>query len=168
MDLIISSKEFAFERAQARIFPSDWDSTANLSRGDPVLLFEPTELVDGRIISAAVRQPGEFVLLLCELTVRRFRDNRRFDVRWFAAQFNLTETEVQEGSARVTANPMGLFRVSIFDQTNRPLQRRQLMLHWNQMSVQLMTDENGAVLLLHNPTHVCFDTETPKIAVESL
>ena len=167
MNLAISSKEFAFERAQARVFPSDWDSTANLSQADPVLLFEPTELVDDRIISAAARQPGEFMLLLSELTVRRLRDNRRFDVPWFAAQFNLTDTEMQKGTATVVLNPTGVFRVSIFDRTNRPLPRRQLMLHWGQMNIQLVTDENGTVFFLDNPTHFRIDMETPKIAVAS-
>jgi hypothetical protein len=169
VDLAISSKEFAFERAQARVFPSDWDSTANLSQRDPLLLFEPTELVNGRIISAAARQPGEFMLLLSELTVRRLHDNRSFDVPWFAAQFNLTDPDVQKAAATVLLNPTGVFRVSIFDRTNRPLhRRRQVMLHWGQMNIQLVADENGAVLLLDNPTHFRFDTETTKIAVESL
>lgn len=168
MNLAISSKEFAFERAQARVFPSDWDSTTNLSQGDPVLLFEPSELVDDRIISAAARQPGEFTLLLNELTVRRLRDNRRFDVPWFAAQFNLTDPEVQKGTATVVLNPTGVFRVSIFDRTNRPWHRHKLVLHWGQMTIQLATDEKGVLLFLDNPTHFRIDTETPKIAIESL
>ncbi len=167
MNLIISSKEFTFERAQARVFPSDWDGTANLSQGDPVLLFEPAELVDNCIISSAAPQPGEFMLLLSELTVRRLRDNRRFDVPWFAAQFNLTDPDVKKGAATVVLNPTGVFRVSIFDRTNRPLPHRQLMLHWGQMDIQLETDENGTVFFLDNPTHFRVDMETPKIAVES-
>lgn len=168
MDLAIYSKDFGFERAQARVYPSDWDSAANLSEGDPLLLFEPTELVNGRIISSAARQPGEFILLLTELTVRRLHDNRGFDVPWFAAQFNLTEPDVKKGAATVLLNPRGVFRVSIFDRTNRPLHRRQLMLHSPQMNIQLVTDENGAVLFLDNPTHFRIDMETPKIAIESL
>lgn len=168
MNLAISSKEFAFERAQARVFPSDWDSTANLAQGDPVHLFEPTELVDNRIISSPAQQPGEFMLLLSELTVQRLHDNRRFDVPWFAAQFNLTDPEVQKGTATVVLNPTGVFRVSIFDRTNRPLHSRQLMLHWGRMTIELVTDQNGAVFFLDNPTHFRIDAETPKIAVESL
>jgi hypothetical protein len=133
-----------------------------------VLLFEPSELVDNRSISAAARQPGEFMLLLSELTVRRLRDNRRFDVPWFAAQFNLTDPDVKKGAATVVLNPTGVFRVSFFDRTNGPMHRRQVMLHWGQMTIQLVTDENGAVFFLDNPTHFRIDTETPKIAVESL
>ena len=168
MNLAISSKEFAFERAQARVFPSDWDSATNLSQGDPVLLSEPSELVDNRIISAAARQPGEFMLLLSELIVRRLHDDRRFDVPWFAAQFNLSDAEVQSGTATVVLNPTGVFRVSIFDRTKRPLHRRQLVLYWGQMTIQLATDENGVVFFLDNPTHFRIDTETPTIAIESL
>lgn len=165
MNLTISSEEFAFERAQARAFPSDWDSTTNLSQGDPVLLFEPSELVDNRIISAVARQPGEFMLVLSELTVRRLHDNRQFGVPWFAAQFNLTGPEVQNGTATVVLNPTGVFRVSIIDRTDRTFHRRQLVLHWGQMTIQVATDENGVVFFLENPTHFWIDR---KIAIESL
>lgn len=102
-----------------------------------MLLFEATELIDGRFISASVSEPGEFVLLLSELTVRRFHDDRRFNVPWFSAQFNLTDPDVQEGSATVIVNPTGLFRVSIFDRAQQPLHGRQLMLYCDRMTIQL-------------------------------
>ena len=110
------------------------------------------------------------MLLLTELTVQRLRDNRSFDVPWFAAQFNLTDADLQKGTATVLLKPTGVFRVSIFDSTNRPLHRRQLMLHRGQMNmnIQLVTAEDGAVLILDNPTYFRIDKETSKIAIESL
>lgn len=133
-----------------------------------MLLFEATELIDSRIISASVSEPGEFVLLLSELTVRRFHDNRRFDVPWFCAQFNLTDPDVQEGSATVIVNPTGLFRVSIFDRAQQPLHGRQLVLYCDRMTIQLVTDENGGVFLLDNPTHLRINAGTARIAIEPL
>lgn len=133
-----------------------------------MLLFEATELIDDHVISAGVPEPGEFVLLLSASTVRRFHDNRRFEVPWFAAHFNLTDSETQQGRATVIVNPTGLFRVSIFDRAQQPLHGRQLMLYWDQMNIELVTDENGGVLLLDNPTHLRVDAGTARIAIEPL
>jgi len=61
VDLTISSRQLGFQRGQARIFPSDWDSPSNLARGDPAVLFEPFNLVDGHIASVAIPGPGEYL-----------------------------------------------------------------------------------------------------------
>ena len=147
MDLAISSGQFGFQRGQARIFPSDWDSRSNLARGEPPVLFEPFNVVDGHIASVAISGPGEYQLLLTELTVRRFHDSEHFQVPWFAAHFGVTEADIQQGSATVSLNTPGLFRVSIFDRrTHLPLHGVQLTAHCDNMAINFATDEKGAIL----------------------
>ena len=170
MDLVISSGQFGFQRGQARIFPSDWDSRSNLARGDPAVLFEPLNLVDDHIASVAIPGPAEYELLLTELTVRRLHDNEHFQVPWFAAHFGLTEADIQQGSATVGLNTPGVFRVSIFDRgTHLPLHGVQLTAHCdNNMTVKFATDENGAILFLISPMQFGIDIEKATISVASL
>ena len=153
MVLSIACKQFAFERAQARIIPVDWGDPSSLARGDPAALFESIDVVDDRIASVTVPAPGEFLLLLTELMVRRFHDNRRFQVVPFFARFNLTDADVMQGSARVILNPVGVFRVSIFDRGHEPLRGRELVLSRDNMTISFLTDADGGVLFLGNPTH---------------
>ena len=171
MDLTISSRQLGFQRGQARIFPSDWDSPSNLARGDPAVLFEPFNLVDGHIVSVAIPGPGEYHLLLTELTVRRFRDNEHFQVPWFAAHFGVTEADIQQGCATVSLNTPGVFRVSIFDRrTHVPLHGLPLRAHCDNTTINLPTDENGAILFLISPMQfgINIDIERATISVASL
>jgi len=144
----------------------------NLARGDPSVLSGPFAVVDDRIASAPVSGAGEYQLLLTELTVRRFQDNRQFQVSWFAAHFGVTEADIQQGSARVSLNSPGVFRVSIFDRlTHLPLHGFQLTAHCdNNMTANLATDENGAILFLISPMQFVIDIDTEKatISVASL
>ena len=169
MDLAISSGQFAFQRGQARIFPSDWDSESNLARGDPVALSGPFDLVDGHIASVALPYPGEYLLLLTQLTVRRSHDNQHFQVPWFAARFGVTEADMGRGSATVSLNTPALFRVSIFDRrTHLPFHDLQLTAHYDQMTIKVATDENGTILFLTSPTQFAIDIEKATISVASL
>ena len=170
MDLVISSRQFGFQRGQARIFPSDWDSRSNLARGDPAVFFEPLNVVDDRIASVAVPSPGEYVVLLTQLTLRRFHDNKQFQVPWFSAPFGVTEADIRQGSATVSLNTPGVFRVSIFDRrTHLPLHGVQLTAHCdNNMTVKFATDENGAILFLISPMQFGIDIEKATISVASL
>ena len=171
VDLAISSREFAFQRGQARIFPSDWDSPSNLARGDPAVLFEPLNLVDDHIASVAIAGPAEYELLLTGLTVRRFQDNEHFQVPWFAAHFGLTEADIQQGSATVSLNTPGVFRVSIFDRgTHLPFYGFRLRAHYDNATINFATDENGAILFLISPMQFSIDIEIEKatISVASL
>ena len=169
MDLAISSREFGFQRGQARIFPSDWDSRSNLARGDPAVLFEPFNVVDDHIASVAVPNPGEYLLLLTQLTVRRFHDSEHFQVPWFSARFGVTEADIRQGSATVSLNTPGVFRVSIFDRrTHLPLAGLQVRVHYDQMTFKFVTDENGAILFLISPTQFGIDIEKATISVASL
>jgi hypothetical protein len=169
VDLAISSRQFGFQRGQARIFLSDWDSRSNLARSDPAVLFEPFNVVDDHIASVAVSGPGEYLLLLTQLTVRRFHDNQHFQVPWFAAHFGVTEADIQQGSATVSLNTPGVFRVSIFDRHTRlPLHGLQLTAHCDRMTANFATDENGAILFLISPTQLGIDIEKATISVASL
>ncbi len=169
MDLAISSGQFGFQRGQARIFPSDWDSRSNLARGDPVVLSGPFNVVDDHIASVALPGPGEYLLFLVQLTVRRFQDSQLFQVPWFAAYFGITEADVEQGSATVSLNPTGVFRVSICDRRRHlPLHGLQLTAHGHQMTIKFATDENGAILFLISPTQFAIDIEKATISVESL
>jgi hypothetical protein len=169
VDLAISSRQFGFQRGQARIFPSDWDSRSNLARGDPAVLFEPFKVVDDHIASVAIPGPAEYQLLLTELTLRRFHDNKRFQVPWFGAHFGVSEADIQQGSATVSLNTPGVFRVSIFDRrTHLPLHGLQLTAHCDNMTINFATDENGAILFLISPIQFGIDTEKATISVASL
>jgi hypothetical protein len=169
VDLAISSGHFGFQRGQARIFPSDWDSRSNLARGDPAVLFEPFNVVDGHIASVAISGPGEYQLLLTELTVRRFHDSEHFQGPWFAAHFGVTEADIQQGSATVSLNTPGLFRISIFDRrTHLPLHGLQLTAHCDNTTINFATDETGAILFLISPMQFGIDIEKATISVASL
>ncbi len=171
MDLDISSTQFGFQRAQARIFPSDWDSPSNLARGDPAVLSGPFNVLDDHIASVAVAVPGpgEYLLLLTQLTVRRFHDSEHFQVPWFSARFGVTEADIRQGSATVSLNTPGVFRVSIFDRrTHLPLAGLQVRVHYDQMTFKFVTDENGAILFLISPTQFGIDIEKATISVASL
>jgi hypothetical protein len=169
VDLAISSGQFGFQRGQARIFPSDWDSISNLARGDPLVLSGPFNVVDDHIASVALPVPGEYLLLLTQLTVRRSHDNQHFEVPWFAARFGITEADIRQGSATVSLNTPGVFRVSIFDRcTHLPLHDLQLTARCDQMTMKCATDENGAILFLISPTQFAMDIEKATISVESL
>jgi hypothetical protein len=166
--LALSSDRFGFERAQAKVIPSNWDNPSNLARGDPAALYEATDVVDDRIASVIVPGPGEFLLSLTQLTVRRFHDHLRFLVPWFASRFELTDADIQHGSARVSLNPTGVFRVSIFDRARQLLQGRQLTIYHDGMTIRLVSDEHGAILFLGNPTQFSIDPEMAVITIESL
>jgi len=167
--LAISSGQFGFQRGQARIFPSDWDSRSNLARGNPLVLSGPFNVVNGHIASVALPGPGEYLLLLTQLTVRRSHDNQHFQVPWFAARFGVTEADIRRGSATVSLNTPGVFRVSIFDRrTHLPLHDLQLTAHCDQMTINLATDENGAILFLISPAQFAIDIEKATISVGSL
>jgi hypothetical protein len=169
VDLAISSEQFGFQRGQARIFPSDWDSRSNLARGDPLVLSGPFDIVDGHIASVALPYPGEYLLLLTQLTVRRSHDNQHFQVPWFAARFGVNEADIGRGSATARLNTPGLFRVSIFDRgTHLPLHDLQLTAHCDQMTIRVATDENGTILFLISPTQFAIDIEKATISVGSL
>jgi hypothetical protein len=169
VDLAISSTQFGFQRGQARVFPSDWDSESNLARGDPAALFEPFNVVDDHIASVAIPGPAEYKLLLTELTVRRLHDNEHFQVPWFAAHFGVTEADMQRGSATVSPNTPGVFRVSIFDRsTHLPLHGLQLTAHCENMTIRFATDENGSTLFLISPMQFNIDVEKATICVASL
>jgi len=167
--LAISSAQFGFQRGQARIFPSDWDSPSNLARGDPAVLFKPLNLVDDHIASVAIAGPAEYELLLTELTVRRFHNNEHFQVPWFAAHFALTEADIQQGSATVGLNTPGVFRVSIFDRgTHLPLRGFRLRVHYDNATINFAADENGAILFLISPMQLGIDVEDATISMSSL
>jgi hypothetical protein len=169
VDLTISSSQFGFHTGQARIFPPDWDSRSNLARTDPVVFFEPFNLVDDYIASIAAPVPGEYQLLLTELIVRRFHDNRHFQVPWFAAHFGVTEADIQQGSATVSLDSLGVFRVSIFDRrTHLPLSGLQLTAHCDDVTINFDTDETGAILFLGSPMHFGIDIEKATISIGSL
>jgi hypothetical protein len=169
VDLAISSGQFGCLRGQARILPSDWDSRSNLARGDPVVLSGPFNVVDDHIASVALPGPGEYLLILVQLTVRRFHDNEPFQVPWFAAHFAVTEADIQQGSATVSLNTPGVFRVSIFDRrTHLPLPGLQLTAHCDNTSINFATDEAGAILFLISPMQFGIDIEKATISVASL
>jgi len=169
VDLAISSGQFGFQRGKARIFPPDWDSRSNLARGDPAVLLEPINVVDGHIASIAVPVPGEYQLLLTELTVRRLHDNQHFQVPWFASNFGVTEADIRRGSATVSLNTPGVFRVSIFDRRTRlPLHGLKLTGHCDNMTINFATDEAGATLFLISPMQFGIDIEKATVSVASL
>jgi hypothetical protein len=169
VDLAISSGQFGFQRGHARIFPSDWDSRSNLARGDPLVLSGPFNVVDGHIASVALPYPGEYLLLFTQLTVRRSHDDQHFQVPWFAARFGATEADIGRGSATVSLNTPGLFRVSIFDRrAHLPLHDLQLTAHCDQMTIKVATDENGAILFLISPIQFAIDIEKATVSVESV
>jgi hypothetical protein len=171
VNLAISSGQFGFQKGQARVFLSDWDSASNLARGDPAALFEPVNVVDDHIASVAISSPGEYQLLLTELTVRRFHDSEHFQVPWFAAHFGVTEADIQQGSATVSLDTPGVFRVSIFDRrTHLPLHGLRLRAHCDNATINFATDENGAILFLISPMQfgIDIDIEKATISVASL
>jgi hypothetical protein len=103
------------------------------------------------------------------LTVQRSHDNQHFQVPWFAAHFGVTESDIQQGSATVSLNSPGVFRVSIFDRRTRlPLPGFQLTAHCDNMTIEFATDENGAILFLTSPPQFGIDIEKATISVESL
>jgi len=134
-----------------------------------VVLFKPFDVVDDHIASAAVPRPGEYQLLLTELTVRRFHDNEHFQVFWFAAHFGVTEADIHQGSTTISLDTPSVFRVSIFDRrAHLPLRGSRLAAHSDNMVINFATDETGAVLFLISPMQFGVDIEKATISVASL
>ena len=83
----------------------------------------------------------------------------------------LTEADIQQGCATISLNTPGVFRVSIFDRrTHVPLHGLPLRAHCDNTTINLPTDENGAILFLISPMQfgINIDIEKATISVASL
>lgn len=74
MDLLLESREFTFDRADAYLLAKDWESQLDESTSPP----SAQPLKSGRIRQCAIRRPGDYLLICAGLSLTRVLDRRMF------------------------------------------------------------------------------------------
>jgi len=113
------------------------------------------QLQQGEVKDASVEGPGDFQLLLANLSIARFSDKRTFFVPLFLAPalIRIGEAEIMNGTTVVSIQSDGLFCVTLFDPHERkPLAHGKLKLSVDTSTFTVHADENGDVVFLNMPT----------------
>lgn len=126
IELKIDLPEFAVEAGEAMIVGSDSFAPpgdhVTLADGESVPLADssglarPFKVTNGVIRNVHFSRPGIYTALLSRLVVRRVSDNRRFHVPLsYVGEFEISQSDLAAGTARLPLQPGGVFRVIVLD-----------------------------------------------------
>src|SRR5436190_12596623 len=106
MTLEFASRAFSFERAIVYLVGPDWEEAA-LSRDEiPVALHAEQNSIEG----VSIERPGQFQLILAELSVRRRSDGRVFSVPTLLELVSISEHDIANGKAVIPIEPDGIYQ----------------------------------------------------------
>jgi len=157
--LELRSRKFSFERGGVGLVAPDWEE-ALLSQQVPGAL----KLEHNRIADAPVDRPGQFLLILGDLSVVRKSDGRTFSVPAFFEVVTLTDRDIADSTAIIPLEPDGLYQIALFDPAkHRPLAHRRLS--FSLMASNFVydagfdTDDAGKITFLGKPTRFRIEIE---------
>jgi hypothetical protein len=151
MRLRLSSKEFIFEQGKLVLMPRDFDAKSGIALVERINRETLVTLVNNTVELTDVIHPGDYRLLITELTVQRAADHFTGFIPMFALGMSIRRQDLDSGEVKLEISAEGLFKVTILDHEERPIPHRRLTFHADMFNMSIKSDETGTFLFLGNP-----------------
>src|SRR2546425_12954040 len=120
MRLRLSSKQFIFEQGKVVLIPRDFDAESGIALVERINR-ETLTLVNNTVELEDVNHPGDYRLLIAELTVQRAADHFTGFIPMLALEMSIRSQDLDRAEITLEINPQGLFKVTILDREERPI-----------------------------------------------